>query len=177
MVICVDKDIILLSEKDILYRNATQKLLDTIAHMKLDPAEKDTAVHLTQMFRSAFQSPDVKKATLGPDIQEIGDTSIFRYDSEGFCRASSIAFANIINDKSNNWQVRYIDELWTFGPHHYLYHKPSKTVLDLTFDQFVVDGIQQIPYDMGRVVPDKYKNDVMAQRFIKAIKNHQANKE
>lgn len=161
----------MLPDKQIIYQNATQKLVDTIAGMKLKPAEKDMAIHLTKKFRTAFQSPAVKQATLGPEIKDIGDASIFRYDSEGFCRACSIAFANLINEQSADWQVRYIDELWTFGPHHYLYHKPSKTVLDLTFDQFTVDGIQQIPYDMGRVLPDKYKDDVIARRFVKAIEN------
>ena len=139
--------------------------------MKLNPTDKKNAAHLTQVFRVAFQQPDVKQATFGPILQHVDGNYLFQYDSNGLCRASSIAFARIMNKGSQDWQLKYIDELWTYGPHHYLYHKPSKMVFDLTFDQFTVDGITQIPYYMGRTVPNSDKDDDMARRFITAIHN------
>lgn len=164
----------MLPEKEFLYKQATQKLLESISKMKMTPDDKMLATHLTRVFRDAFQWPAIKQATLGPELQQFGDVSrIFRYDSTGFCRASSMAFANIMNSGNNkpqDWQLRYIDELWTYGPHHFLYHKPSKVVFDLTFDQFSVDGVSQIPYDIGRIVPKGYKDDAMAHRFVEAIR-------
>ena len=48
-----------------------------------------------------------------------------------------------------DWQLRYIGEIWEYGPHYFIMHMPTKNVFDLTFDQYAYDG-HSVPYFMGR---------------------------
>ena len=61
----------------------------------------------------------------------------------------------------------YIDDLWTYGPHFYVMHLPTKTPFDLTFDQYAYDGVP-IPYYLGKpaTIDDDGKNVIV--RFLKS---------
>ena len=149
-------------EQDNLYENATKKLLKTIDRMGLQRIDSIRAKNLTLLFRDAFKMPDVKYKTLGEKAD------FFQYDSDGFCRASSISFNTLISN-SDDWKLIYIDDLWTFGPHHYLLHMPSKTVFDLTYDQYEYIGITEIPYFLGQQIPTIFAPDDLPDKFIKSI--------
>jgi len=158
MVLGMDKN------KEEFYKSATRKLLSQLDKMNMNPADKLAAKKLTLLFRNKFQDYDVKMATFGPDLNY--DISMFSYDADGFCKASSFTFMNQLNPR--DWQLMYINELWTFGPHHYLMHLPSRTVFDLTADQYTQYGID-IPYNMGYPVSlDKHESQ-SAERFARAL--------
>lgn len=148
----------------IAYENATRGLLQKLDGMNLPLRERLRAKNFTLLFRDSFKLESVKHATF---YQNVGNAyKDFPYDSYGFCRASSFAFVSLM--KSPDWRLMYIDDLWTYGPHFYVQHMPSKTVFDLTFDQYAYDGVQ-IPYNMGR--PAKIdadgKNTIV--RFLHAV--------
>lgn len=147
----------------IAYEVATRGLLQKLDEMNLPLRERLRAKNFTLLFRDSFKLDTVKHATFYPTSGN--DYKLFPYDSFGFCRASSFSFIALMN--SPDWQLMYINELWTYGPHFFIQHLPSKTVFDLTFDQYAYDGIQ-VPYDMGRPVsidPDG-KNVIV--RFLHA---------
>lgn len=148
----------------IAYENATQGLLRKIDEMNLSLKERLRAKNLTLLFRDNFKLESVKHATF---YQNCGyDYRSFPYDSFGFCRASSFAFVSLM--KSPDWQLMYIDDIWTYGPHFYIQHMPSNTVFDLTFDQYAYDGIP-IPYNIGRrsAIDADGKNVIV--RFLHAV--------
>lgn len=151
-------------EKEEFYRTATSKLLKQIDGMNMSPADKHQAKKLVLLFRNRFKDSEVKKATFGPDLGD--DLSMFTYDSDGFCKASSCTFMDMHNPK--DWQLMYINELWTFGPHHYLMHMPSKQVFDLTADQYTNSGIE-IPYHMGYPVLLNKAERQSAERFAAVL--------
>ena len=150
-------------EKEAYYENATRKLLKTIDGMGLGLAERARAKSLVLLFRDSFKLTDVKYATFSQDT----DIKYFTYDSDGFCRASSIDFALMMGGEPN-WQVKYLSKLWVHGPHHYLLHKPSKTVLDLTYDQYTHSGLE-IPYELGIRIPYSMQAGDSPERFAKAV--------
>ena len=150
-------------EKEQYYESATKKLLETIDSMDLNKAERLQAKNLVLLFRDSFKLPDVKRAT----FSKITDIKYFTYDSDGFCRASSIDFALMMGGNPN-WRVKYINDIWTYGPHHFLMHMPSKTILDLTYDQYTNTGIT-IPYEMGYFIPYSLEPYEAPMRFAEAI--------
>lgn len=150
--------------KQKFYKSATRRLLEQLDSMKMNPADRLVAKKLTLLFRNKFQDADVKMATFGPDLNY--DISAFTYDADGFCKASSFSFMNQLNPK--DWRLMYINELWTFGPHHYLVHIPSKQVFDLTADQYTHYGID-VPYDMGYPVKLNKQESQSAVRFAAAL--------
>ncbi len=150
--------------KEEFFRAATRKLLNQLDTMNMNPAERLAAKKLTLLFRNKFQDYDVKMATFGPDLNY--DISMFSYDADGFCKASSLAFLNQLN--SPDWQLMYINELWTFGPHHFLMHVPSRQVFDLTADQYTHYGID-VPYNMGYPVKLNEQESQSAARFAAAL--------
>lgn len=151
-------------DKEDFYHSATRKLLQQIDGMNMTPVDKHQAKKLIMLFRNKFKDTDVKMATFGPDLNN--DISALTYDADGFCKASSCTFMNILGPK--DWQLMYINELWTFGPHHYLMHLPSKQILDLTADQYTHSGIE-IPYHMGYPVQLKPAERESATRFAAAL--------
>ena len=152
-------------EKEKYYENATKKLLKTIDEMGLDKLKSARARSLVLLFRDSFKLPTVKYKTFK---DELGDNiGYLTYDSEGFCRAASISFALMMGD-IKEWQLMYVNELWTYGAHHYLMHMPSKTILDLTYDQFTNYGIE-IPYDIGSKIPLRVANDDSVIKFASAV--------
>ena len=151
-------------EKKDFYQAATSKLLRQLENMNLSHADRLQAKKLTMLFRNAFGDKDVKQATFGPDLGY--DISVFTYDADWYCKASSFAFMNAMNPK--DWHLMYIDALWTYGPHHYLLHVPSGQVFDLTADQYTHVGID-VPYRMGRRVALDSKEAQISQRFVKAV--------
>ena len=146
-------------DKEKYYENATRKLINAIDKMKMGSIERVRAKNLTLLFRDSFKLPDVKQATFSQET----DVKKFTYDSDGFCRVSSINFALMMGENPN-WQVMYIDDLWTYGPHHFLMHMPSKSVLDLTYDQYTHSGIE-VPYYLGQPVKYALESDAAATRF------------
>ncbi len=164
------------SNKEDFYKNATRKLLKTLDDIKISDAERHQAKKLTMLLRNAFKVPAIKDAVFSDDLGD--DWRVFTYDSDGFCLTSSFIFADIMNRQSgrNDWQLMYIDELWTYGPHHYLKHIPSGTVFDLTYDQYTHYGLT-VPYDIGGAIKGtKYHQDKAAQ-LITAINKHLTQKE
>lgn len=159
-------------EKEEFYRIATNKLLRQLDGMKMTPEQRHQAKKLTLLIRNRFKDHDVKMATFGPDLGY--DISAFTYDADGFCKASSFTFMTMTNPK--NWQLMYINEAWTYGPHHFLMHIPSKQVFDLTADQYTNVGIS-IPYEMGYSVTLNEQESQSARRFAAAlaIKNNKQN--
>lgn len=152
-------------DKEEYYETATRKLLKTIEKMKMDKLPRLRAQNLARYFRDSFKLSDVKFQAFWVDLGE--EMNRFKYDSDGFCRASSVDFALMMGGEPE-WKLMYIDELWTFGPHHYLLHAPSKTVLDLTYDQYTNTGIS-IPYWLGKPIELDFKEDSIEGRFAKAL--------
>ena len=152
-------------EKEEYYEKATRTLLKTIDEMGLDRLERIRAKNLVLLFRDSFKLPNVKYETFR---DELGDNiGCLTYDSEGFCRVASINFALMMGN-IKEWQLMYINELWTYGAHHYLMHMPSKTILDLTYDQFTHYGIK-VPYSIGYKLPLHLGSNDMADKFASAI--------
>lgn len=147
----------------LVYENATQGLLKKLDGMRLDRTQRLRAKNLTLLFRDSFKSDAVKHATFYTDIGY--SYKAFPYDSYGFCRASSFSFVALMNSK--DWQLMYIDDLWTYGPHFYVMHLPTKTPFDLTFDQYAYAGVP-VPYYLGKPAPidDDGKNVIV--RFLNA---------
>lgn len=156
----------MLPEREKFYEHATQKLLSVIDKMKMDKMHRMRAKNLVLLFRDSFKLPNVKYAVFSP---ELSNEQIARltYDSDAFCRVSSINFA-VMMGGAPEWQLMYIDDLWTYGPHHYLKHIPSNTIFDLTYDQYTHAGID-VRYDLGRPIPFDYQKDSAAQSFANAI--------
>lgn len=151
----------MLPEKEVFYENATKKLLDTIDKMKMDKLPRMRAKNLVLLFRDSFKLPDIKQKTFKDN------TDCFTYASDGFCRVSSINFALMMGGMPD-WQLRYIGDLWTYGPHHYLFHVPSKTILDLTYDQYAHAGLE-IPYHLSKAIDFDFEKDDSAVRFAQTL--------
>ena len=151
-------------EKEEFYSRATSRLMRKLESMGLDKEELRKAKRFTLLFRNSFKNRDVKMATFAPDLY--GDIDVFTYDADGFCKSSSYAFSKLMGNKE--WQLMYINEMWTYGPHHYLMHMPSKTVFDLTEDQYTHSGIQ-VAYFLGRPVTLNKNENQSALRFMDAL--------
>ena len=146
-------------DKEIFFKTATLQLMNTIDSMNL--ADVVRVKDLVKRMREAFLNDDIRATVFGKDLAD--DMSV--YVANGFCAAACISFINAIGN--NDWELMYIDEMWTFGPHYFLRHKPSGKVLDLTFDH--QDGILDIPYYLGcKTKPTKYSSD-MAKKFSALI--------
>ena len=132
-----------LAKDPVLYQKATKKILAQIDAMGLSPEKRKKAIHFVQLFREAFTKEEVKKATAwansADNIWDLG------YDSAGFCRVSSISF--MIAMDFHDWQLMAVDKekcQWKYS-HHWLQHKASGKILDLTYDQFLTP----VPYKAG----------------------------
>lgn len=154
----------MISDKEKFYETATQKLLQTVDEMGLDRRDRMRAKNFILLFRDSFKLESVKSATFMPSIGN--KYKLFSYDSDGFCRAASASFVSLMN--SPQWQLRYINEIWTFGPHFYVYHVPSKTVLDLTYDQYTSTGLT-VPYEMGAATKFGREEKLVTTRFLNAV--------
>ena len=152
-------------DKEKIYKNATQKLLTTIDSMKMDKIQRMRAKNLALYFRDSFKLSNVKYDTFWTDLGK--DMKNLTYDSDGFCRAASVNFALMMGG-APDWKLMYIDKIWTYGPHHYLLHAPSKTVLDLTYDQYTNVGIS-VPYSLGKPIKLAFKEEDIALRFAEAL--------
>ena len=150
-------------KNDRYFESATRKLLKKLDSMGLDNVSRLRAKNLVLLFRDSFRLPDVKYATFAKDLGK--GLNRFTYDSDGFCRVASINFQRMMG---SDWQIMFLDNSWSYGPHHYLMHTPSKTVFDLTFDQYTHNGIQ-IPYDIGRQISCELEQDDPIVRFAKSI--------
>lgn len=140
------------------YENATRHLVDSLNNdFKLERLERMQAKNLTLLMRDTFKLPTMRRAIFGRDIPE------FTYAADGMCRASSIAFLKLMNNP--NWRLMYIDDLWTFGPHHYLMHMPSNRAFDLTYDQYTRSGIS-VAYNLGRPIDMSESETESADRLI-----------
>ena len=146
------------------FERATRNLLNTVDSMGLDRLSRLQAKNFILLFRDSFKLEPVKRAVFKYDIgNEYND---FPYDSYGFCRASSFSFLALMNNPQ--WQLMYINGAWQYGPHYYIMHTPSKTVLDLTYDQYEYDG-HDIPYHLGRPVKIDANGRNVVIRFLHAI--------
>lgn len=147
-----------------LYEDATQGLLKKLDNMGLERTQRLRAKNLTLLFRDGFKQDVVKHAAF---FEYVGyDYKHFPYDSYGFCRASSFAFVALMNNK--DWKLMYINDVWAYGPHYYVMHLPTKTPFDLTFDQYVYDGVN-IPYYMGRLAKIDRDGKNVVIRFLNAV--------
>ncbi len=147
------------------YENATRQLLKRLDSMGggLSPYDKMRAKNFILLFRDGFKSETVKYNTFYPIL---GDKyKLFTYDSDGFCRASSSAFVSLMNA---DWQLMYIDEIWTYGPHFYVQHIPTRHVLDITFDQYKFYDFE-IPYYLGRPTEMNSDNRDIAKKFLNSL--------
>lgn len=144
---------------------ATQRLLTLLDTMNLAKEQLKLATHYTLTFRNSFTDTNVKKQTFA---DEGIDLQYLTYASDVFCRASSKTFAKLMNlySQRSDWQVMYIDNLWTYGSHHFIKHIPSKTNFDLTYDQYEFRNIA-IPYYLGTPINMSQK-DNMPQKFALA---------
>lgn len=143
--------------QEIFYATETNNLLNTIRKMGLNEQQQNYAEKLVKDFRNAFKSKDVRRATF-PDEKPLSPKAMMSlWYSDGFCRASSIAFQTLMGGEENGWILMAIPEIFApYGPHHYVLHKPSNTVLDLTADQFThYSGLKDIPYNYGKPIFDK----------------------
>ena len=125
-----------------LYKQATKNILAQIDAMHLSPEKREKAVHFVKLFREAFTKEEVQKSTALANSEE----NIWGqgYDSGGFCRVASITF--MIAMDFHDWQLMAVqDDVWKYN-HHWLQHKESGKVLDLTYDQF----LSPVPYELGQ---------------------------
>ena len=153
-------------DKEEIYKNATLKILATIDKMNMDKIRRMRAKNLALYFRDSFKLPNVKHDTFWVDLGK--EMEKLTYDSDGFCRASSVNFALMMGGEPE-WKLMYIDKFrWDFGPHHYLLHTPSKTVLDLTYDQYTNTGIS-VPYSLGKPTKLEFRDEDIALRFAEAL--------
>lgn len=152
-------------DKEKYYEQATRNLLATIGKMKMDKIPRLRATNLALRFRDSFKLPEVKFDTFWTDLDV--DLDRFTYDSDGFCRAASVNFALLMGGEPE-WKLMYIGKSWTYGPHHYLLHVPSETVLDLTYDQYANVGID-IPYRLGKPIEIDFKDERVEGRFARAL--------
>ena len=139
------------------YEGFTQILLKTIDGIGLEQKQRIRAKNLVLLFRDSFKSDDVRRATF-PDEEPLPpETAGKIWASTGFCRASSIAFHTLMGGDKNGWRLMAIPDIFfPYGPHHYILHKPSNTVVDLTADQFTHhSGLTNIPYHLGKPIYDK----------------------
>lgn len=146
-----------------IYENATQGLLKKLDSMNLPCDQRLRAQNLTLLFRDSFKLETVKHAAFYKYIKY--DYKNFPYDSYGFCRVSSFAFVTLMNNP--DWRLMYINEVWAYGPHYFIMHAPTKTVFDLTFDQYVYDGVD-VPYSMGRPTKMDVGGKYDVARFVNA---------
>lgn len=153
----------MLPEKEKFYEAATKKLIKQIDGFNLEKLARVKAKNFVLLFRDSFKLPEVKHAVFYPDLGE--DMKDLTYDSDAFCKIS-YAYEKLMPDCK--FDLYYINNIWTFGPHHYLVHKPTKLVFDLTFDQYKHVGID-IPYNMGTKVIENPKDYEIAYRFADAI--------
>lgn len=153
----------MLSEKEKFYEVATQKLIQKVDEFNLGKLDSIKAKNLVVLFRDSFKLPSVKHSVFYPYLGE--KMNAFAYDSDGFCKTSYL-YKHLM--KNCNFELHYIDNIWTYGPHHYLFHKPTKQVFDLTFDQYTNIGIE-IPYNIGTKVIENAKNYEVASLFADAI--------
>jgi hypothetical protein len=156
---------------EILYATETTKLVDTIRKMGLGPAQHAQAEKLVKDFRNAFKSNDIRRATF-PDEEPLSPTAKARlWYSDGFCRAASVAFQTLMGGEDNGWILMAIPDIFApYGPHHYILHKPSNTILDLTADQFThYSSLQDIPYKCGKPIFDTVVAKDSPANFAKAL--------
>ena len=153
------------------YEGFTRLLLETIDSMGLERAQRLRAKNLTLLFRDSFKSADVRRATFPDEEPEKPEIADKIWASNGFCRASSIAFQVLMGGEEQGWHLYAIpDMFFPYGPHHYILHKPTNTVLDLTKDQFTHhSGLDNIPYHVGKPVYDKVVSNDSPANFAKAL--------
>lgn len=147
-----------------MFEESTRQLLDQVNNMSLPAMQRIQAKNFVLLFRDAFKSDDVKRATFSQTIGD--DYQMFPYDSYGFCKASSCAFVSLMPPRA--WRVMYIDDLWTYGPHYYVQNVATGQILDMTFDQYKYDGVA-VPYHMGRPVKIDAEARNTAVRFLHAV--------
>lgn len=152
----------MLSEKEKFYEAATQKLIKKIDELNLGKLERIKAKNLVLLFRDSFKIPSIKHSVFYPDLGK--SMNVFTYDSDGFCKTSYL-YKQMMKDQ---FDLYYINNIWTYGPHHYLVHKETKQVFDLTFDQYTNVGIE-IPYNIGNKTIENVKDYELAFRFAKAL--------
>ena len=143
------------------YKAATKKILARIEELGLAEQEKQKARKYVKLFRNAFLLDSVKKAILGDKYNPAIDSI---YDSTGFCRISSVAFAAVMG--AGDWDLMCINKRSWAGHanHHYLKHIPTGKIVDLTYDQFV----NEVPYEKGRSVQYKGTINTDGQTFATA---------
>ena len=153
------------------YQGTTNTLLKKLGTMGLSADERARATDIVSRFRNAFKSQDIKNKTFPDEIPDSPEIAARIYPSNGFCRASSLAFCALMGGKENGWRVKAIPEMFApYGPHHYIFHEPSNTVLDLTADQFThAVGLQEIPYKYGEFVSDEFGFNDTPYNFARAI--------
>ncbi len=144
------------------YEKATQKLLKDVDSFGLSPIARMQARNFILLFRDSFKLESVKYATFYPYIGN--DYKRFSYDSDGFCHAASAAFISLM---PGEWQLMYINETWSYGPHFYIQHIKTKRVLDLTFDQYKIYNLD-IPYSLGMPMALGKDEQIMSERFLKS---------
>ena len=128
------------------YDLATEKILKKIDDLGLSKEDTIKAHGYAKIFRRAFLSGAVAKTMFDEKIDLKRKNYI--YYSSGFCRVSSFAFAAAMG--AADWELMCIKENEWDGKteHHYLKHVPTGKFLDLTYDQFAVNG-KYVPYELG----------------------------
>ena len=141
------------------YNASTGVLIKKLETMHLEADEYNRAKDLVLRFRDAFKSVDIKHKTFPDEPREPDEIEDRIYPSNGFCRASSLAFCAVMGGAKNGWQPMAIPEMFApYGPHHYIFHIPTKTVFDLTADQFThIAELRDIPYKHGIPVSGEFK--------------------
>lgn len=151
-----------LKNDPVLYKEATKKILAQIDALHLTPEKHECAIRLVQLLRKSFTNAEIRKATfLANSTDNVWD---FGYESGGFCRVASILFMYAMPD-SEDWQLMALDNgAWKYE-HHWLVHKPSGKILDLTYDQF----ISPVPYELGKPVAPELSLQDEAHVFAKKL--------
>lgn len=152
-------------QKEQLFEGATRKLISQLDTMGLEARSRMQAKNFVLLFRDSFKLDSVKNATFSCVIGD--DYRSFPYDAYGFCKAASCAFVALMN-APKEWRLMYIGELWAYGPHYYVQHIGSKQIFDLTYDQYVYDGLS-VPYEIGRPIKINREAQDTVVRFLHSI--------
>ena len=146
----------MIHDKDKFYEQATKNLLNQIDNMGLEKQQRLQAKNTILLFRDSFKLRKIKQKM----------KNAYDYDSQGFCESASLAFVKIMG---SDWQVFYISSAaWNMGPHIFIRHIPSRTILDLTFDQYSYRDIE-IPYNLAQPVNITNRNKNLGGKFIDVI--------
>jgi len=101
---------------------------------------------LISKLKQAFSKQEIKKAVL--DQEWYSKNIETKIDSTGFCYAACEIIYRMTGGKERWKKYAISKDKWNDGGHCYLMDKKDNSILDITSDQYLLNGID-IPYHLG----------------------------